>query len=103
MYAMFSSGACEKGANYPGSMTAELLQLCPTCGTLWTVASQAPLSTGFSRQEYWSGLQRGRPFPQCPDTHGVQGEGLGSRLCAAQRREKSVIQVKEKGLGRNQP
>ena len=27
--------------------------------TLWTVAYQAPPSTGFSRQEYWSGL----PFP----------------------------------------
>ena len=27
--------------------------------TLWTIASQAPLSMGFSRQEYWSGL----PFP----------------------------------------
>ena len=27
--------------------------------TLWTVAHQAPLSTGFSKQEYWSGL----PFP----------------------------------------
>ena len=26
---------------------------------LWTVASQAPLSMEFSRQEYWSGL----PFP----------------------------------------
>ena len=25
----------------------------------WTVALQAPLSIGFSRQEYWSGL----PFP----------------------------------------
>ena len=25
-------------------------------GTLWTVALQAPLSMGFSRQEYWSGL-----------------------------------------------
>ena len=24
--------------------------------TLWTVAWQTPLSTGFSRQEYWSGL-----------------------------------------------
>ena len=23
---------------------------------LWTIACQAPLSTGFSRQEYWSGL-----------------------------------------------
>ena len=27
--------------------------------TLWTVAYQAPLSIGFSRQEYWSGL----PYP----------------------------------------
>ena len=27
--------------------------------TPWTVAPQAPLSIGFSRQKYWSGL----PFP----------------------------------------
>ena len=27
--------------------------------TLWSVAHQAPLSTGFFRQEYWNGL----PFP----------------------------------------
>ena len=26
------------------------------CATLWTVVCQAPLSLGFSRQEYWSGL-----------------------------------------------
>ena len=25
-------------------------------GTLWTVARQAPLSLGCSRQEYWGGL-----------------------------------------------
>ena len=31
--------------------------LCPTLATPWTVACQAtPLSMGFSRQEYWSGL-----------------------------------------------
>ena len=24
--------------------------------TLWTIAHQDPLSTGFSRQKYWSGL-----------------------------------------------
>ena len=34
-------------------------KLCPTLVTPWTVACQAPLSVGFSRQEYWSGL----PFP----------------------------------------
>jgi len=32
---------------------------CPTLVTPWTVACQAPLSMGFSRQEYTSGL----PFP----------------------------------------
>ena len=26
------------------------------CATLWAVARQAPLSIGFSRQEYWSGM-----------------------------------------------
>ena len=26
------------------------------CTTLWTKAHQTPLSMGFSRQEYWSGL-----------------------------------------------
>ena len=31
--------------------------------TPWTVALQAPLSTGFPRQEYWSGL----PFPPLVD------------------------------------
>ena len=30
-------------------------QSCLTA-TLWTIAHQAPLSMGFSRQEYWSGL-----------------------------------------------
>ena len=31
--------------------------------SLWTVAHQAPLSMGFPRQEYWSGL----PFPSPRD------------------------------------
>ena len=34
-------------------MRAKLLQSCPTP---WTVAHQASLSMGFSRQEYWSGF-----------------------------------------------
>ena len=45
--------------------------LCPCCvpsrvqlfATPWTVAHQAPLSMGFSRQEYWSGW----PFPPPED------------------------------------
>ena len=34
--------------------------------TPWTVARQAPLSMGFFRQEYWSGLL-GRPPGDPPD------------------------------------
>ena len=36
---------------------------CLTLVTPWTVARQASLSMGFSRQEYWSGL----PFPSPGD------------------------------------
>ena len=32
-------------------------------GTPWTIACQAPLSMGFPKQEYWSGL----PFPSPGD------------------------------------
>ena len=38
-------------------------QSCPTLATPWTVARQAPPSTEFSRQEYWSRL----PFPSAGD------------------------------------
>ena len=38
-------------------------QLCLTFVTPQTVAHQAPLSMGFPRQEYWSGL----PFPSPGD------------------------------------
>ena len=38
-------------------------QSCPTFATPWTVACQAPLSMGFSRQEYLSGF----PFPSPGD------------------------------------
>ena len=30
---------------------------CPTLETPWTTGCQASMSMGFSRQEYWSGLQ----------------------------------------------
>ena len=40
--------------------------------TPWTIAYQAPLSMGFSRQEYWSGFSKqeywsGLPFPSPGD------------------------------------
>ena len=40
-------------------MLFSLLVMSDTFVTLWPVAHLAPLSMGFSRQEYWSGL----PFP----------------------------------------
>ena len=48
---------------------AKLLQLYLTL--LWTVACQAPLSMGFSRQEYWNGL----PCPT-PAVFLTQGSNL---------------------------
>ena len=37
--------------------------------TPWTVAQQAPLSMGFSRQEYWSGLP-------CPPSGDLPNPGM---------------------------
>ena len=47
------------------------------CVTPWTVAYQAPLSIGFSRQEYWSGL----PFPSPGD---LPNPGIEPRSTALQ-------------------
>ena len=41
----------------------KVTQSCPTLVTPWTGAHQAPVSMGFSRREYWSGL----PFPSPGD------------------------------------
>ena len=55
--------------------------------TPWTVVCQAPLSMGFSRQEYWSGL----PFPSPghlsdpgiePGSPALQADSLPSKLQA---------------------
>ena len=48
-----------------------------TLVTPWTVAHQAPLSKGFSRQEYWSGL----PFPSPGD---LPNRGVEPRSSALQ-------------------
>ena len=46
-------------------MCAQSLSRVQLFSTTWTVAHQAPLSMGFSRQEHWSGL----PFPSPEDLH----------------------------------
>ena len=48
---------CLESPNLPYSLFQTLTILCPTPVIPW--ACQAPLSMGFSRQEYWSSL----PFP----------------------------------------
>ena len=47
---LVEGGSC---CQHGGGLVAKL---CPTLATPWTVACQAPLSMGFSRQEYCSGL-----------------------------------------------
>ena len=48
---------------------------CLTLETLWTVAHQAPLSMGFSRQEDWSGLPFASPGA-------LPNPGIEPRSCA---------------------
>ena len=45
-------GKISKRASYI-KVKVLVAQLCSTLCDLWTVACQAPLSMGFSRQEYW--------------------------------------------------
>ena len=48
-----------KNSIYRKLCTLNCFSRVQLCVTLWTVALQAPLSMGFSKQEYWRGL----PFP----------------------------------------
>ena len=57
---------------------AKSLQLCLTLCNPWAVARQAPLSMGFSEQEYWSGLPF-LPPGDLPDS-GIKPETL-TLLC----------------------
>ena len=45
--------------------------------TLWTIARQAPLPMGFSRQEYWSGLP-------CPPLGDLPNPGIEPRSLSLQ-------------------
>ena len=52
--------------------------------TPWTVACQAPLSSGFYRQEHWSGL----PFP--PPMQEMQVQSLG-REDPPEKKQRSIV------------
>ena len=52
---------------------AKLLSHVQLFATLWTIGHQAPLSMGFSRQGYWSGLP-------CPPPGDLPNPGIGTRV-----------------------
>ena len=64
--------ACEPWGMYEYSVVSD------SFATPWTAALQAPLSMGFSRQEYWSGL----PCPP-PGDHPDPGIEPGSAASQA--------------------
>ena len=61
-------------------MRAKSLQSCPTLSALWTGALQAPVSMGFSRHEYWSGLACPPPW-DLPDP-GIKPTSFASPVLA---------------------
>ena len=56
---------------------AQLLSCVQLFATPWSVAHQAPLSMGFSKQEYWSGLP-------CPSPGDLPKPGIQPRSPALQ-------------------
>ena len=61
----------------PSYLSAQLLSHVRLFVTPWTVAHQASLSMGFSRQEYWSGLS-------CPSPGDLPDPGIKPRSPALQ-------------------
>ena len=59
---------------------AQSLSRVQLLATPWTVAHQAPLSVGFSREEYWSGLSF--PPPGDLSNRGIEPSSLGSPALA---------------------
>ena len=53
----------------PGGGDGVVAKSCLTLATPWTVACQAPLSMGFSKQEYWSELA-------CPSPGDIPNPGI---------------------------
>ena len=58
-----------KHCHYHGFCSGLVAKSCPTHETPWTVACQALLSMGFSRQEHWSGLP-------CPSPGALPNPGI---------------------------
>ena len=85
--------------------TGLVAKSCPTLATPWTVAHQAPLSMGFSRKEYWSGLSFSSPgdLPNPgfkPGSPALQAESLPTELlttdCYSQKSLKATNTILSK-------
>ena len=82
-YWSFSEKDLDKSAGVLSSLSRVWL-----CATLWAVVHQAPLSIGFSRQEYWSGLPCPSPGelpnpgikPLSPNCLALAGDSITSRF-----------------------
>ena len=62
---------------------AKSLQSCPTLFNPMDCKPQAPLSMGFARQEYWSGL----PFPSPRDLPDAEVEHVSLNVSCIGRQE----------------
>ena len=73
------AGSCGLSSSLTSSCAALCLitQLCPTLCDPMTATHQAPLSLGFSRQEYWSGLP-------CPPPGDLPNPGIEPRSLTLQ-------------------
>ena len=71
--------------------------------THWTIAHHAPLSTGFSRQEYWSGLPLPSPGdlpnlgikPASPVFPALQVDSLPAESSVSLRTYKGSIEIED--------
>ena len=59
---------------------SEVAQWLRLLATPWTAAYQAPLSMGFSRQEYWSGLPLPSPQVAPPTLNNTPASRVGAFL-----------------------
>ena len=73
---------CDSHLHVRTSFMCYAVLSCFSCvqlfATLWTVACQAPLYMGFSRQEYWSGLP-------CPPSGDLPDTGIKPSPCEVQK------------------
>ena len=78
-----------------GNFTCDVCEHAQLCPTLCEPYGQAPLSMGFSRQEYWSEL----PLPECLPDLGDQSHVS----CSGRRILYQLCQLGSSWLGGTQP